>query len=355
MNTPSVALVILNWNTAFYLERFLPFLLATSYKNREIYVIDNNSNDGSLEMLRNRFPAVHALPMSDNKGFAGGYNFGLNRIDADYYLIVNSDIEVTTGFIEPLIDLLENNPEIGICQPKLLALDRRDYFEYSGAAGGWIDRLGLPFTRGRVLTTIEKDTGQYDTTEEVFWATGACMCFSSKLFRQTGGFYDFYFMHQEDIDLCWRVRNMGYSIYACPSSVVYHKGAGTLSWEDSLKTFLTFRNNYVLISRNLPFFHALAIVTIRLATDFLGIFYFLFRREPGISKAMLKAAFSYFWWILAYREKNNPHPQPKGWKKKSCIYNGTILFPYFFKNKRKFTELVGTNTVPHAQRALKEV
>ena len=353
MNKPSVALVILNWNTSFYLERFLPYLLATSYTNKEIYVIDNKSDDGSLEMLHARFPSVHALPMNENKGFAGGYNFGLNRIVADYFLIVNSDIEVTPGFIEPLVELLENNPDIGVCQPKLLSLDERDHFEYAGAAGGWIDRLCLPFARGRVLTTLEKDTGQYDTTTEIFWATGACMCFSSKLFHKTGGFYDYYFMHQEDIDLCWRIRNMGYSIYACPTSIVFHKGAGTLSWENSLKTFLTFRNNYILISRNLPFFHAGAVVTIRLATDFLGIFYFLLRREPGISKAMLKAALSYIWWLFTHREKANP--QPKGWKKKSCIYNGTILFPYFFRNKRKFAELVRTNTVPHAQRALKEI
>jgi hypothetical protein len=162
-------------------------------------------------------------------------------------------------------------------------------------------------------------------------------------------------MHQEDIDLCWRVRNMGYSIYACPASVVYHKGGGTLSWENYLKTFLTFRNNYILLSRNLPFFHAAAIVSIRLATDFLGSFYFLARREPGVSKAMLKAALSYVWWLLAHRDKHNPHPQPKGFNKKTCVYNGTILFPYFFRNKRKFTELVRTNTAPHAQRALKEV
>ncbi|HXD77987.1 MAG TPA: glycosyltransferase family 2 protein [Puia sp.] len=353
MSTPSVALVILNWNTAFYLERFLPFLLATTYRNKEIYVIDNNSTDGSLDMLRSRFPTVHALPMNANRGFAGGYNFGLARIEADYYLIVNSDIEVTTGFIEPLVDLLESDPRIGICQPKLLALDRRDHFEYAGAAGGWIDRLGLPFARGRVLTTLEKDHGQYDRTEEVFWATGACMCFSSKLFRRTGGFYDYYYMHQEDIDLCWRVRNMGYSIYACPASVVYHKGGGTLSWENYLKTFLTFRNNYILLSRNLPFLHAAAIVSLRLLTDFIGCFYFLFRREPGISKAMLKAAGSYLWWLVAYRDKRNP--QPRGWKNLPCVYKGTILFPYFFRNKRKFTELVRTNTAPHAQRALKEV
>ena len=351
--TPSVALVILNWNTSHYLARFLPFLLATTYKNKEIYVIDNNSTDNSIEMLRSTFPMVNILPMTTNKGFAGGYNFGLAQITADYYLIVNSDIEVTPGFIEPLVDLLQNNPRIGICQPKLLALDNRDQFEYAGAAGGWIDQLGLPFARGRVLTTIEKDLGQYDATEEIFWATGACMCFSATLFKESGGFYDFYYMHQEDIDICWRVRNLGYSIYACPASVVYHKGGGTLSWENYLKTFLTFRNNYILISRNLPFFHAGAVVTIRLMTDFFGYFYFLWRKEPGISKAMLKAALSYFKWLITWPDKHNP--QPKGWKKKTCIYKGTILIPYFLRNKRKFTELVHSNVLLHAETTLEEV
>lgn len=179
------------------------------------------------------------------------------------------------------------------------------------------------------------------------------MCFSSRLFHQTGGFYDYFYMHQEDIDLCWRVRNMGYSIYACHDSVVYHKGGGTLSWENYLKTFLTFRNNYILLSRNLPGLHAAAVITVRLATDFIGCFYFLLRREPGVSKAMLKAALSYLWWLVSNRDPANA--QPKGWKRKTCIFKGTILIPYFFRNKRKFTELVRINAIPHAQRALKEI
>jgi len=288
--------------------------------------------------------------MKENRGFAGGYNFGLAQIDTDYYLIVNSDIEVTPGFIEPLVRMLEENPHIGICQPKLRALDNREMFEYAGAAGGWIDRLCLPFTRGRVLTTIEKDEGQYDNPEELFWATGACMCFSSALFKKSGGFYDYYYMHQEDIDFCWRVGNMGHAIFACPQSVIYHKGGGTLSWENYLKTFLTFRNNYILISRNLPFFHAAVIVSIRLITDFFGYFYFLARREPGVSKAMFKAALSYFKWLVLRPGPKNL--QPKGWKDRTGIYRGTILIPYFLRNKRKFTELVRTNAAQHAQRAL---
>jgi GT2 family glycosyltransferase len=336
--TPSVALVILNWNTSHYLARFLPFLLNATYPNKAIYVIDNNSTDDSITMLQQQFPSVHILAMKDNKGFAGGYNFGLAQIRSDYYLIVNSDIKVTPGFIEPMIALLENNPHIGVCQPKLLSLANPHMFEYAGAAGGWIDQMGFPFARGRVLTTIEEDKGQYDAEEEIFWATGACMCLSATTFEKSGGFYDYYFMHQEDIDLCWRLRNIGYSIYTCPSSVVYHIGGGSLSWENYLKTFLTFRNNYILLSRNLPFYRSCPTILFRLITDFFGYFYFLYRKEPGVSKAMLKAALSYFKWLLFYPDKKNP--QPKGWKKKTCIYKGTILIPYFLRNKRKFTDLV---------------
>jgi len=351
-STPSVALVVLNWNSSHFLKRFLPSLLAATYSNKHIYVIDNHSSDDSIQVLQKGFPSVHIIPLKDNKGYAGGYNFGLAQIDTDYYFLVNSDIEVTPGFIEPIIDLLESNPHIGICQPKLLSLDNKSLFEYAGAAGGWIDRLGFPFARGRVLTTIEEDNGQYDGTEEVFWATGACMCLRATVFRQAGGFYDYYYMHQEDIDLCWRVRNIGYSMYACPASVVYHIGGGTLSWTNYLKTFLTFRNNYILLSRNLPFFHATAIVSLRLVTDFFGCFYFL-RSDPRVSKALLKAIFSYFGWLLFHRDKKNP--QPKGWKRKTCIYNGTILIPYFLKNKRKFAELVGQTNFLHAGSAPQKV
>lgn len=337
-NRPAVALVILNWNTSFYLKRFLPSLLSATYINKKVYVIDSNSTDDSRAMLSEKFPDVEVLAMKENKGFAGGYNFGLSQIRADYYLMINSDIEVTPGFIEPLISLLESNPGIGACQPKLLALSDKKMFEYAGAAGGWIDKLGLPFTKGRVLTTIESDLGQYDETAPVFWATGACMCIRSAVFHKTGGFYEYYYMQQEDIDLCWRIHNMGYAVYTCPQSEVYHIGGGTLSWEDHLKTFLTFRNNYIMLSRNLPFFHALAIVSVRLMTDFFGFFYYLLNRKPGISKAMLKAGCAYFYWLFFCRDKKNN--QPKGWNNCTGVYNGTLLIPYFLKNKRKFSEIV---------------
>lgn len=339
---PSVAVVILNWNTAFFLQKFLPAILSADYSNKEVYVIDNNSTDNSVTVLRQQFPSVHILQMTENRGFASGYNFGLAQIKADYYLIVNSDLKVSKNFIQPLVAMMENNRSIAICQPKLLSLDDHKKFEYAGAAGGWIDKLGFPFTRGRILTTIEDDNHQYDEPAPIFWASGACMCIRSDVFEKTGGFYDYYYMHQEDIDLCWRVQNMGYAVYSCPQSVVYHLGGGTLSWENHLKTFLTFRNNYIMLSRNLPLLQAILIVTVRLATDFAGCFYFLLKKKAGISKAILKAAFAYLYWLLFYPNKKNN--QPKGWHNNTGIYNGTILVPYFIKNKKKFSELVAKTT-----------
>ena len=336
-DNPSVAIIILNWNTSHYLKKFLPSVLAATYINTRVYVIDNHSSDDSLTMLSADFPGVNVIAMDTNAGFASAYNHALTVIDCDYFLIVNSDIEVTAGFIDPVITLMESDPLIAICQPKLLSLDDKDMFEYAGASGGWIDKLGYPFTRGRILLTIEKDNGQYDAMEEVFWASGACMFIKSEIIKNIGGFYDYYYMHQEDIDLCWRARNLGYKIYVCPASVVYHIGGGSLSWQNHLKTFLTFRNNYILLTRNLPLWHWLPLVTLRLFTDMAGCLYFIAKKKGGISKAIFKAAFAYVYWLLLV--SNKKHRQPRGFKKGTGIYNGSILFPYYFLNKRKFSEL----------------
>ncbi|MBO9573773.1 MAG: glycosyltransferase family 2 protein [Chitinophagaceae bacterium] len=337
-NNPSVALIILNWNTSHYLQRFLPSVISASYPNKKIYVIDNASTDNSVEVLEKEFPLVHLIKMESNIGFAAAYNIAIKNIESDYFLIVNSDIEPTPGFIEPVIELMESRPEIGICQPKLLSLDEKDTFEYAGAAGGWIDLLGYPFARGRILLTIEKDHHQYDATEEVFWATGACMFVRKEVFQRIGGFYDYYYMHQEDIDLCWRAYNSGFKIYACPASAVHHIGGGSLSWQNHLKTFLTYRNNYILLTRNLKFIYALPVITLRLLLDMAGCFYFAIKGKPGISKAMFKAGFAYIYWLLSEGKKH--HGQRKGFRQTTGIYKGTILVPYFL-NKRKFSELPG--------------
>ena len=335
---PSVAIIILNWNTAHFLKQFLPSVIHAQFPEKEIYVIDNHSTDESVVMLKRDFPEVHVIEMQENKGYAASYNHGLSTISADYYILLNSDIEVTDHFISPVIDLMEKDPEIGICQPKLLSLAEKQTFEYAGAAGGWIDRMGYPFARGRVLLTVEKDSGQYDAAMKIFWATGACMFLKKTVFQQIGGFYDYYWMHQEDIDLCWRAQKSGFKIYTCPESVVYHIGGGSLSWENHLKTFLTYRNNYILLSRNLEIYHSLPLLILRIAADFTGSVYFLFKRKSGISKAMVKAILAYLYWLFFYRKKRNL--QPRGFKNMSGVYNGSILFPYFFRNRRKFSEIV---------------
>lgn len=339
---PNIAVLILNWNTSEYLKKFLPSVLGTTYANKQVYVIDNNSSDDSIEMLENSFPEVNIIRMFANEGYATGYNLCLSQVNADYYLLVNSDIEVTPSFIEPVITLMESDTMIGICQPKLLSIDDREKFEYAGACGGWIDQLGFPFTRGRILLTIEKDESQYDDIERIFWATGACMFLKSDVYKKIGGFYDYYYMHQEDIDLCWRAQNAGYKIYVCPTSKVYHIGGGSLSWENHLKTFLTYRNNYILLTRNLPLRQLIYLLPLRLLLDMGGIVFFLLNNKAGISKAMFKAQFAYLYWLLF--KKQNCNQQPKGYKMCYGVYKRTILIPYFLKNKRKFSEIVPLNS-----------
>ena len=337
-NNPSVAILILNWNTRSFLEKHLPLILQTTFSNKAVYVIDNNSSDDSVAMLRKDFPEVHVIEMHSNYGFATGYNLCMSDIVADYFILVNSDIKVTRGFIEPIIDFMEANDEIGICQPKLLSYDDNHMFEYAGAAGGWIDRLGFPFARGRILLTIEEDQGQYDSPAQIFWASGACMFLKYEVYKKIGGFYDYYYMHQEDIDICWRAQNEGFKIYAYPKSEVFHIGGGSLSWENHLKTFLTFRNNYILITRNLPLSKLLPIISLRLFLDFFGGIYFLIKLKSGISKAMFKAQFAYLYWLFFSDKKRNF--QPMGFAKCHGVYNGSILFPYFIKKKRKFSDIV---------------
>jgi GT2 family glycosyltransferase len=336
---PSVAIIILNWNTVNYLKQFLPSIIQSRYPGKEIYVVDNFSTDGSVSMLKSVFPEVHVICMPENRGYAYSYNYALSAIISDYYILINSDIEVTGDFIAPVIRFMQTDAAIGICQPKLLSMAEKQTFEYAGAAGGWIDRWGYPFARGRVLLTVEKDVGQYDSAREIFWATGACMFLKREVYERIGGFYDYYWMHQEDIDLCWRAQKSGFKIYTCPGSVVYHVGGGSLSWENHLKTFLTFRNNYILLTRNLSFYQSFPILLLRIIVDCIGAVYFLFKNKSGISKAMIKAVFAYLFWLFFYPGKKNN--QPRGFKNMAGVYKGTILFPYFFKNRKKFSQIVG--------------
>ena len=247
------AIVILNWNGLKMLQTYLPLLKArTTGCGAFLVVADNGSTDGSVAWLREQHPDIRLLCFDRNYGFTGGYNRALREIDADYYVLLNSDVEVTDGWLEPLIGFLEENPDAGICQPKVRSVAERDRFEYAGAAGGFIDRYGYPFCRGRILSHLEKDSGQYDDPVECFWATGACMVVRSALYHHLGGLDESFFAHMEEIDFCWRAKLLGYQVWCVPVSTVFHVGGGTLPNNSPRKLYFNYRNNLLMLRKNLP-------------------------------------------------------------------------------------------------------
>ena len=281
------AIVILNWNGEALLERYLPLVVKYS-GDADIYVADNASTDGSVAFVRQNFPNVNLIQNSSNNGFAKGYNDALKEVDADIYCLLNSDVEVTPGWLEPVKETFLKLPEASIIQPKILDLLRRDYFEYAGACGGFLDKFGYPFCRGRIFQAIEKDEGQYDDTIEIFWATGACMFIKSDVFHTLGGFDEDYFAHQEEVDLCWRAQNKGLKIYYVGASHIYHLGGSTLSNMNPKKTFLNFRNSLYSITKNLPRKKAFPIVFIRLIMDGIAAIRFIIQLKPDHCWAILR-------------------------------------------------------------------
>ncbi|MEX0361222.1 MAG: glycosyltransferase, partial [Allomuricauda sp.] len=261
-----VAVVILNWNGKTLLEKFLPAVMAHS-ENASIHVVDNASEDDSVQFLRKNYPSVQVIVNDTNGGFAKGYNDGLQHVDADIFCLLNSDGEVTANWLWPVVEVFKTRPEAVKVQPKILDLKRPGYFEYAGAAGGFIDRLGYPFCRGRIFQALEKDLGQYNDIKEVFWATGACMFIKSEVFRNLGGFDEDYFAHQEEIDLCWRAKNQGHHVLYVGHSHVFHLGGSTLKNMDPKKTYLNFRNSLYSITKNLPRKVAFRIIFLRLLLD----------------------------------------------------------------------------------------
>ena len=335
---PKVAIVILNWNGQNYLEKFLPSLLATAYDNKEIIVADNGSTDGSVSLLQQHFPQIKLIRFNENNGFAKGYNVALKNIQADYYAIINSDIEVLPGWLTPLINLLEQDKLNAACQPKLLSYKNRNLFEYAGGAGGWLDSFGYPFARGRVFDICEEDKGQYDTIERVFWVTGAAMIIRSGVFNEMKGFDEYFFAHQEEIDLCWRMQLAGYKLYCCPSSVVYHVGGGTLPRGNSLKTYLNFRNNQIMLYKNLPWSQKWWKIPFRIFLDAVSALKGLFIGDGGYFLSILRAHFSFLKWIL-FRQGQSVFPEKKGGKPVG-LYKGNIVWEHFVKGKKYFSQLI---------------
>lgn len=287
------AVVILNWNGEALLERYLPLVVKYS-GDADIYVADNASTDGSVAFVLENFPNVSLIQNNSNNGFAKGYNDALKKVDADIYCLLNSDVEVTPGWLEPIKETFLKLPEASIIQPKILDLLHRDYFEYAGACGGFLDQFGYPFCRGRIFQAIEKDEGQYDDITEIFWATGACMFIKSEVFHGLGGFDEDYFAHQEEVDLCWRAQNKGLKVYYVGASHIYHLGGSTLSNMNPKKTFLNFRNSLYSITKNLPRKKAFPIIFVRLILDGIAAIRFVLQLKPAHCMAILRAHLSYY-------------------------------------------------------------
>jgi GT2 family glycosyltransferase len=336
---PLVALVILNWNGRHHLEQFLPSVLASGYPALQVIVADNASTDDSVLFLQQHHPQVRLLTLPKNYGFAAGYNEALRQVSASYYLLLNSDVEVSPGWITPMVQLLEKNDAFAACQPKILAYNNKTVFEYAGAGGGWIDAFGYPFARGRVFDVCEYDQGQYNDAQEVFWASGAALLIKSSAFHAAGGFDPYFFAHQEEIDLCWRLQLMGYHIWCCPQSVVYHVGGGTLPRGNSKKTFLNFRNNQIMLAKNLPWSEKWWKIPYRQALDALSAWKGLLSGDAGYTLAIIKAHIGFLGWIFSRTKRQKkvvrrPLGQLKG------VFRGNMVWQHFALGKKKFSDIV---------------
>ncbi|AQX87360.1 glycosyltransferase family 2 protein [Elizabethkingia bruuniana] len=287
-----IAIAILNWNGKSWLEKFLPNVIANS-QSAEVYVIDNASTDDSVAYISTHFPSVKIVINQQNHGFAGGYNEGLKQIHADIYCLLNSDVEVTQEWLVPVAALFEKNPDIAAIQPKVLDYNRKNFFEFAGAGGGLIDNLGYPYCRGRVFENVEEDKGQYNDETEIFWASGCCLFIRSEDFWKQNGFDARFFAHQEEIDLCWRLKNSGRKIYYTGKSTIYHVGGGTLQKQNPRKTYLNIRNNLSMMLKNLPS-DKLYLIFIRLCLDGVAGIYFMFKHGFSHTWAVIKAHFGFY-------------------------------------------------------------
>ncbi len=329
-----IAVVILNWNGEVLLERYLPSVMAHS-KNADIYVADNASTDGSIAFIEKQYPTITIIQNTENGGFAKGYNDALENLDADVFCLLNSDVEVTKNWLAPISKLFIEQQDVAIIQPKIMDLLKKEYFEYAGAAGGFIDQLGYPFCRGRIFQTLERDNGQYDDTKEIFWATGACMFVRRQVFEELKGFDADYFAHQEEVDFCWRAKNHGYKIMYVGASKVYHLGGSTLSNMNPKKTYLNFRNSLFSITKNLPRRKAFLIIFIRLLLDGIAAVRFIFQFRFNHCWAILRAHLSFyrqFGRMYKKREKTNFI--------KRYYITKSIVWSYFVYKIRNFNILV---------------
>lgn len=337
MNQPPVGIGILNWNGRKYLEQFLPFLQHLSYSNYTVYVIDNASSDDSVEFVKEVHPWVKIIQTGNNLGFAGGYNYAFEKMQEPYLLMLNSDVEVTPDFLEPLVALMEKDSSIASVQSKMLSYHNREFFEHGGACGGMMDVLGYSFCRGRIFNTVEKDNDQYKTAE-VFWAGGACSLIRRSAYMEVKGMYEYFFMHFEEIDMCWKFHSAGYKVYCCNESVVYHVGGGSLSYQSPKKTYYNFRNNLVMCARNAPVSFKIWWLPIRFLSDLISVFFFLLKGEGKHGLAVLQAYGGFIKWIFSekpdYPAKRSSLTALKG------VFKHSIIAQYFLGRKKHYSEIV---------------
>ena len=313
------------------ISQFLPSIIANS-EEATIYLIDNASTDDSVKLVSQNFPSVTIIKNDFNFGFAKGYNIALEQIEEEYYALVNSDVEVTKDWLKPVISSFDSNNDIGIIQPKILDFKNKEYFEYAGAAGGFIDKYGFPYCRGRIFDTIEKDSGQYNDEAPIFWASGACFFIRKSIYRKLNGFDDDFFAHQEEIDLCWRALNLGFKVRYIPSSVVFHVGGATLNESNPKKTFLNFRNSLLMLTKNLPENKLIPIVFTRLILDGLAGIQFILQGKFIHCWAIIKAHFHFYHLINKTLKKRN------GAKTESYFHSNNIVYDYYFNKKIHFKE-----------------
>ena len=335
-----LAIVILNWNGAAMLKTYLPSVIKYSRDEATIYVADNASTDDSLMLIREHFPEVKLILLDKNWGFADGYNKSLAQIDAEYYLLLNSDIEVTHHWLTPMIEFMDSHQDVAACQPKLLSIFNRDKFEYSGACGGFIDRYGYPFCRGRIFDTVEPDNAQYDYPCEVLWATGAALFVRARIYKDVGGLDGRFFAHNEEIDMCWRMRIRGYKIYCLPESVVYHVGGGTLPKSNPMKTFLNFRNNLTMLYKCLPDNELRHVMRCRWWLDHLAALeMLLLKRNLGDCRAVLRARKAYKRWRNEFLADRQQIQQSRREKEIPEQRSFMLLWQYYAKGRKSFSAL----------------
>lgn len=337
--TPPLAVVLLSYNSKELLQQFLPSILKSIPEGSSFYLVNNASTDGTKEYIEQNFPAINLISFEENKGFTGGFNEALDNIEARYYCLLSSDVEITPNWIEPIIELMQSDEQIAICQPKIKFYKEKESFEYAGASGGFIDYLGYPFCRGRIFQALEKDEGQYNSNKEIFWASGACFFIKSEVFHSLGGFDKDYFAHMEEIDLCWRAKNMGFKVMVCPKSAVFHVGGYIIQYESPAKIYYNFRNNLILLTKNLPKGKVFPIILLRLALDGVASFQYLLKGNFKGAGAVLKAHFHYHTKIGRWRKKRKVALKQVKNRNTKGIYAKSIVWQYYIKKVKIFNDL----------------